>query len=560
LADNTQVTAGSGDIIASDDLATLNGGASGSVKVQRVKVGYGADSDLNDVTATVPLPISINAANFIFSSVNSSTAQLAAGATFTGTVEDLRSQPAISILLTSDQPGILKIFQYTDASGLVLDQTWTINTAASPAQQTALSRTINANYIKVSWQNAGGGTTTTLNLNTAYGTIPAATNLGNGPVSIEEIGGVAVSGSLPVTLGSATLSTRDVALQNALTNDQPIGTFLTGDPNGNYPGVNLLESMLDGDLQLPVNTPDLAKGGSNRGLQMADMAGPYIGVASAQLPNWTTPVETTGYASFSILCGGGSGSAIVQGSEDGMTWLTLPTLWAGATSGFSMSNQAFTLTAPLVGYGPCPLRFIRANLIQYTSGACQAILRLRAGPVAPIHPTTITNAQIVNSTGTALMVTEDGVGTTSFHGTGGVVRNAVTATTIVAGDAIRATYQSSGAQIVKLHSVAGADWQNTLTLTTTTAQAAKAAGAASIKNFVTGIQFQNTNATATTLLIVDGAATIWQVSLPASMTTPLGFTFDTPLQGTAATAMNVNCGTTGANVLVNIQGYQATSL
>ncbi|SDC31393.1 hypothetical protein SAMN05444678_102277 [Sphingomonas sp. YR710] len=33
--------------------------------------------------------------------------------------------------------------------------------------------------------------------------------------------------------------------------------------------------------------------------------------------------------------------------------------------------------------------------------------------------------------------------------------------------------------------------------------------------------------------------------------------FPTPLESAAATALNVNCGTTGANVLVNVQGYQA---
>jgi len=59
MADNTTLNAGSlGDVIATDDLATLNGGASGTVKVQRVKMGYGADSDLNDVSIAQPAPVS----------------------------------------------------------------------------------------------------------------------------------------------------------------------------------------------------------------------------------------------------------------------------------------------------------------------------------------------------------------------------------------------------------------------------------------------------------------------------------------------------------------------
>lgn len=45
------------DTIATDDLATLNGGAVSGVKVQRAKVGYGSDGDLRDVDATHGLPV-----------------------------------------------------------------------------------------------------------------------------------------------------------------------------------------------------------------------------------------------------------------------------------------------------------------------------------------------------------------------------------------------------------------------------------------------------------------------------------------------------------------------
>jgi hypothetical protein len=57
MADNTTLNSGAGgDKIATDDLATLNGGAASGEKVQRVKVGYGADGDLRDVDATHGLP------------------------------------------------------------------------------------------------------------------------------------------------------------------------------------------------------------------------------------------------------------------------------------------------------------------------------------------------------------------------------------------------------------------------------------------------------------------------------------------------------------------------
>jgi hypothetical protein len=58
MADNTTLNPGaSGDVIAADELVTLNGGASSGVKVQRIKVGFGIDGNLADVSAASPLPI-----------------------------------------------------------------------------------------------------------------------------------------------------------------------------------------------------------------------------------------------------------------------------------------------------------------------------------------------------------------------------------------------------------------------------------------------------------------------------------------------------------------------
>ena len=57
MADNTILNAGSGgDTVASDDVTTMNGGASSGVKVQRVKAGYGDDATYTDASLTKPLP------------------------------------------------------------------------------------------------------------------------------------------------------------------------------------------------------------------------------------------------------------------------------------------------------------------------------------------------------------------------------------------------------------------------------------------------------------------------------------------------------------------------
>jgi len=41
------------------------------------------------------------------------------------------------------------------------------------------------------------------------------------------------------------------------------------------------------------------------------------------------------------------------------------------------------------------------------------------------------------------------------------------------------------------------------------------------------------------------------------MTTPIAVNFTDPILMTANTVTNIACGTTGANVLVNAQGYRA---
>lgn len=101
-------------------------------------------------------------------------------------------------------------------------------------------------------------------------------------------------------------------------------------------------------------------------------------------------------------------------------------------------------------------------------------------------------------------------------------------------------------------------WQYSGVVAVTTAVTVKAAAAAGVRNYTTGLQFQNTSATASTIVVQDGATTIWQGNATASMASPASIRFNVPLKGTAATALTVTCATTGANVLVNAQGYEGT--
>jgi len=59
MADNTTLNPGTGgDLVSTDELTTINGSAApAGLKVQRVKMGFGADSELTDVTELAPLPV-----------------------------------------------------------------------------------------------------------------------------------------------------------------------------------------------------------------------------------------------------------------------------------------------------------------------------------------------------------------------------------------------------------------------------------------------------------------------------------------------------------------------
>ena len=61
MAENTTLNLGTGgDLIATDELTTLNGAAAAAgLKVQRVKVGFGTDNSLRDVDANNPFPTTV---------------------------------------------------------------------------------------------------------------------------------------------------------------------------------------------------------------------------------------------------------------------------------------------------------------------------------------------------------------------------------------------------------------------------------------------------------------------------------------------------------------------
>lgn len=126
---------------------------------------------------------------------------------------------------------------------------------------------------------------------------------------------------------------------------------------------------------------------------------------------------------------------------------------------------------------------------------------------------------------------------------------------------------SAGALVSKPYAEAARDWNYAAAasgiVNTTTAVTVKAAGAAGIRNYVTGIQVMaEALGTATELAVRDGAGgtVLWRTKIgTGGLTDGLSISFPSPLKGTAATLLEVvtlTASGTGA-VYVNLQGYEA---
>lgn len=143
---------------------------------------------------------------------------------------------------------------------------------------------------------------------------------------------------------------------------------------------------------------------------------------------------------------------------------------------------------------------------------------------------------------------------------GARANNAAVPTQVSAtGDVTNLYATMNGALVVREHCIPEQSWSFACTtpIINTTDLVAKVAGGAGIRNYVNGFQYQNTGATATEIVIKDGAVVLWRGYASAGMGVLANIQFDQPLRGSAATALNIACVTTGASVYVNVQGYQS---
>ena len=238
------------------------------------------------------------------------------------------------------------------------------------------------------------------------------------------------------------------------------------------------------------------------------------------------------------------GTLTVQVSQDGTNWFQDQGVINITTGAITTTIPANATGVYQVGVEGC--RYLQVEASAWTSGAAVVIFRVAS-----------TDSSVTLDT--AIPAGTNVIGTTS-----GVVPSTLLGAALANGTTSSMPVSSDRQVVVHVNGDPANEWQatsGTTALATATSTQAKAAGAAGVRNYVTDIHVVNTSATVgTTFSILDGASVIWTTFLPASTAAlveiPVTVQFQTPLKGSAATALNVQCGTTGAAVYYNVSGFQ----
>ena len=133
-------------------------------------------------------------------------------------------------------------------------------------------------------------------------------------------------------------------------------------------------------------------------------------------------------------------------------------------------------------------------------------------------------------------------------------------TAVATGDVADFVTTTQGAQIVRPWQIPEQEWSYAAAaggISNTTDVVLAAAAGTGLRRYITSIDLKNISATATEVVIKDGATVLWRGHLSANMTEPVEIAFYNPLKTTANAALNFACITTAAQVYVNAQGYTA---
>jgi len=247
-----------------------------------------------------------------------------------------------------------------------------------------------------------------------------------------------------------------------------------------------------------------------------------------------------------VTSAGTSCTITYETSDDNSTWISI-----GGLSFTNIGNSALTITSSAVGgihFARKGLYF-RARVSAYGSGTVTAIGTLSKAPAVQ---------QGLIFIGGGLSFEGGGAGTNPVAI--GLEGRTSSKTSVANATLVRPISTLDGRQIVRLNSIPENEWQYAAAsggIVDKTDNVLVAAAGANIKNYLTGLSVANANATASEIVIKDGASTvIWRMYLAANA--PIqSIKFVTPLQSSANTALNVACITTGTQTYINAQGYKA---
>ena len=319
----------------------------------------------------------------------------------------------------------------------------------------------------------------------------------------------------------------------------------------NQAGTDFLEVNPDGSIN--INLAGIAAidiGGSavssNNPLPVAQTDGLTVsGTATSAAVLFTTSMLNYESITIQVTSAGINCVVTYEQSEDQTIWYTVSGVSVSNSGGSAPSSG--TASAAMYAF-PRRGTYFRARVVTYGSGTIALTGALSKTPVnltveARLGGYANEGAAIINQPVPIALE-----GRTSSK------------TSVTSGQAVRPISTVDGRQVIRLNSIPENEWVYAAAsggITNTSDVALVAAQGAGIKNYLTGLSVANANATASEIVIKDGASTvIWRMYLAANA--PIqSIKFVTPLQSTANTALNVACITTGTQTYISAQGYKA---
>lgn len=267
------------------------------------------------------------------------------------------------------------------------------------------------------------------------------------------------------------------------------------------------------------------------------------GTATSAAVLFTTSMLNYESITVQVTSAGTSCTITYETSDDNTTWYSIGGL---STTSSGTPSSATTSTATMTQFSRKGLYF-RARVSTYGSGTVTVVGTLSKAPAVNTFPAIYSTHSESN---------------TVANGTFGITVEARASTKASVGNStfVRPIATTDGRLITRLNSIPENEWQYAAAsggIVNTADNVLVGAAGANIKNYLTGLSVANANATASEIVIKDGASTvIWRMYLAANA--PIqSIKFVTPLQSSANTALNVACITTGTQTYISAQGYKA---